>query len=140
MVSSSEPPPVLLTQDNTASEGVLRSGVLSGATRVEVPAPPVAAGNSPARAGGQLQMPRAISSPDPLYPAVARAQNVDGIVSMDALVDAAGNVAEVKVISGPILLRQAAIDALRKWKYQPARLDGQPTAVHTNVNIRFTLH
>lgn len=136
---SSEPPPVLLTQDNAAAEGVLRSGVLSGASRVEAPAPPPAAGNSPAHAGGQLQMPRLISAPDPLYPATARMQNVDGIVSMDAFVDAAGNVTEVKVISGPILLRQAAMDALRKWKYQPARLDGQPTAVHTNVNIRFTL-
>ena len=137
---SSEPPPVLLTQDNAAAESVLGSGVLSGASRVGAPAPPPAAGNSPVHAGGQLQMPRLISAPDPLYPATARGQNVDGIVSMDAFVDAAGNVTEVKVISGPILLRQAAIDALRKWKYQPARLDGQPTAVHTNVNIRFTLH
>ncbi len=85
-------------------------------------------------------MPRLIASSDPLYPAVARAQNVEGVVSMDAFVDAAGNVTEVKAISGPILLRQAAIDALRKWKYQPARLDGQATAVHTNVNIRFALH
>jgi len=141
LASSSEPPPVLLTQDNAASEGVLRSGVLSGASRVEVPAPPPSVGNSPVHpGGGQLQMPRLISAPDPLYPATARAQNLEGIVLMDALVDATGNVAAVKVISGPILLRQAAMDALRKWKYQPARLDGQPTAVHTNVNIRFTLH
>ena len=85
-------------------------------------------------------MPRVISSPDPLYPTTARAQSVEGVVVMDALVDAVGNVAEVKVISGPVLLRQAAMDALRRWKYQPARLDGQPTAVHTNVNIRFALH
>jgi protein TonB len=141
MASLSEPPPVLLTQDNGAAEGVLRSGVLSGASRVEAPAPPPAAANSLAHpGGGQLQMPRVISSPDPLYPTTARAQSVEGVVVMDALVDAVGNVAEVKVISGPVLLRQAAMDALRRWKYQPARLDGQPTAVHTNVNIRFALH
>jgi protein TonB len=146
LVSSSEPPPVLLTQSNAATDGVLRTGELSGVSRVEAPTAFSGAENSPAQpaqparpAGGQIEMPKLISSPDPLYPAAARAQALEGVVALDALVDATGKVAEVKAISGPMMLRQAAIDALRKWKYQPARVDGQPTAVHTNVNIRFAL-
>ena len=92
----------------------------------------------PAKAGGQLQMPKVISSPPPIYPDLARSQGVQGIVVMDALIDASGTVAAVKVISGPLTLRQAAMDALRRWRYQPARLNGQPTSVHISVNINFT--
>jgi periplasmic protein TonB len=145
MVSSSEPPPVLLTQGNGAAEGILRTGELSAVSRAEAPTAFAAAGNSPAQParpvtiGGRIEMPKLISSPDPQYPAAARAQSLDGVVVLDALVDAAGKVTDVKVVSGPMLLRQAAIDALRKWKYQPAQLNGQPTAVHTNVNIRFAI-
>jgi TonB family protein len=142
-VSASEPPPVLSTQNDAATLGVLRTGVLSSASSAEAPpAPPAstATGSSPARpAGGQMQMPKLMSSPEPLYPAAARERSLEGVVLLDAFVDAKGNVAEVKVISGPLLLQQAAADALRRWKYQPARLDGQPIAVHTQVSVSFKI-
>ena len=86
-----------------------------------------------------MQMPKLMSSPEPLYPAAARERSLEGVVLLDAFVDAKGNVAEVKVISGPLLLQQAAADALRRWKYQPARLDGQPIAVHTQVSVSFKI-
>jgi protein TonB len=140
---------VLLTQNSTAADGILRTGELSGVSHAEAPTAFAPAENSPAppvpparlaASGGQLEVPKLIASPNPLYPSAARAQSLEGIVALDALVDAAGNVAEVKAISGPMLLRQAAIDALRKWKYQPARLNGQPTSAHMQVNIAFRLH
>ena len=142
MVSSSEPPPVLLTQNDAATLGALRTGVLSGAPRAEAPAPSFssATASSPAPpVGGQIQMPKLIASPEPLYPAAARERSLGGVVLLDALVDAKGNVAEVKVISGPLLLQQAAVEALRRWKYQPARLDGQAIAVHTQVSVGFKI-
>lgn len=58
---------------------------------------------------------------------------------MDALIDPYGNVTSVKVISGPPLLHRAAANALRQWKYEPARLDGQPVAVHLAVTLNFHL-
>ena len=135
---SSEAPPALAAQ-NSGAEDVLRSGVLSGASRVEEPPPPGApAPGSVVRQGGQLQMPRAILSPQPVYPEAARSQRVEGVVMMDALIDATGTVTDVKVLSGPLLLQQAAMLALRKWKYQPALLNGQPTSVHTHVSMTFT--
>jgi periplasmic protein TonB len=154
ITGSSEPPPVLLTQNSTAADGILRTGELSGVSHVEAPTAFAAAENPPtppaqpvqpvpparpAVTSGKVEMPKLISSPEPIYPAAARAQSLEGVVVLDALVDATGKVAEVKALSGPMLLRQAAIDALRKWKYQPGQVDGQPTAVHTNVNIRFAL-
>jgi protein TonB len=45
----------------------------------------------------------------------------------------------MKVISGPALLHQAAMDALRQWKYQPATLNGQPMAMHLTVTVQFKL-
>ena len=58
---------------------------------------------------------------------------------IDVLVDATGKVKDMKVISGPALLIQPAIEALRGWKYQPARLNDQPIEIHTTVKIDFSL-
>lgn len=138
---SSEPPPTLSAQDNSATRDVLAPGGLSGAAGPSAPPPPVAfASPEPVKVGGQLQMPKAISSPQPAYPEIARSEGVQGTVVMDALIDATGAVTDVKVTSGPLVLRQAAMDALRRWKYQPARLNGQPTSVHMNVSMSFTAH
>jgi protein TonB len=135
---SSEPPPAFSGQLGTRD--VLGAGGLSGTVGPSAPAPPVAFSSPevPVKTGGQIQMPKVISSPPPAFPDLARSQGVQGTVVMDALIDATGTVAAVKVISGPLTLRQAAMDALRRWKYQPARLNGQPTSVHISVNINFT--
>jgi periplasmic protein TonB len=128
---SSEPPPVLLTQRNATAENMLGTSLLAGTALAPAP---------PAHSGGQLQEPRLISSSPPIYPAFARAANREGVVVvMDVLVDATGKVAQAKVVSGPIFLERAAIDAMLRWRYQPARLNGQPIAMHMNVNISFTL-
>jgi protein TonB len=90
--------------------------------------------------GGQLQPPRLISSPPPIYPPNARRQRVQGEVVMDALVDETGKVVETTVISGPLALQSAAREAVRGWKYAPARLNGEPIPVHATVNVRFALN
>jgi protein TonB len=70
---------------------------------------------------------------------MAKSQHVSGNVLVDALIDANGRVTTMKVVSGPALLHQAAMDALKQWKYQPATLDGKPTAMHLTVTIQFRL-
>jgi protein TonB len=60
-------------------------------------------------------------------------------VTVDALIDANGRVTTMKVISGPTLLHQAAMDALKQWKYQPAILDGKPVPMHLSVTLQFRL-
>ena len=87
--------------------------------------------------GGDVQPARLIRAVLPVYPQLAKVNRVAGDVTLDALIDASGNVRDVTVISGPVFLREAAKVALRQWKYEPARLDGQPTAMHLTVTVKF---
>ena len=100
---------------------------------------PVPVAGSPV-VGGEVQVARLIKSVPPTYPALAKSNHVAGDVTMDALVDPAGNVTDVKVISGPTLLQEAAMAALRQWKYEPARLDGRPVSFHLNVTVKFRIN
>jgi protein TonB len=100
-----------------------------------VPAPPVP--KAPLRVGGNIKPPRMISSVLPAYPSIARQAGVEGNVVIDTVVDKTGDVASMKVVSGPPMLRQPALDALRQWKYEPSRLNGQPVAVEMIVTIQF---
>ena len=104
-------------------------------TAAQLPAVP-----EPIRVGGQVQQARLISSVSPAYPALARAIALQGDVTIDALIDATGKVVTMKRLSGPVALQQAAMDALRQWKYEPARLDGQPVSTHLSVTIQFRLN
>ena len=74
-----------------------------------------------------------------MYPTLAKNQHISGNVLVDALIDATGHVTTMKVVSGPSLLHQAAMDALRQWKYQPASLDGKLVPMHLAVTIQFHL-
>ena len=87
--------------------------------------------------GGDVQPARLIRAVLPMYPQLAKANRVAGDVTLDALIDASGNVRDVTVISGPVFLREAAKVALKQWKYEPARLDGQPTVMHLTVTVKF---
>jgi TonB family protein len=87
--------------------------------------------------GGEVQPARLIRAVLPAYPQLAKSNRVAGDVTLDALIDASGNVKDVSVISGPVFLREAAKAALKQWKYEPARLDGQPTAMHLTVTVKF---
>lgn len=90
--------------------------------------------------GGRVQEPRLIRSVPPAYPQLAKSIRVSGDVVVDALIDTAGNVTAVKVISGPDLLHRAAMETVGQWKYEPARLDGQAVAMHLSLTVRFRLN
>jgi general secretion pathway protein A len=75
----------------------------------------------------------------PVYPPAARWQNVQGDVTIRAEIDETGKVGKMKVISGPVLLQETALEALSKWKYEPAKLDGQPMPSELLVTIKFRL-
>jgi TonB family protein len=92
---------------------------------------------APLPLGGDVHQAQLIKSVPPVYPAVAKAQHISGSVQVDALIDSSGNVAELKIISGPSLLHRAALDAVKQWKYKPAVLDGQPTSMHLVVTVQF---
>lgn len=100
---------------------------------------PVVNPNLPVPVGGRISEPQLITRVLPQYPPLARQAHTQGDVVVQIVVDKSGNVADQKVISGPVVLRQAAVDAVRRWKYAPPALDGQPITVQMLVTLRFQL-
>lgn len=74
----------------------------------------------------------------PIYPGIARAAHVSGAVVVEAVISKAGAIESLRVVSGPELLRAAALDAIRAARYQPFRLNGEPTEVQTTITVNFT--
>jgi len=75
----------------------------------------------------------------PVYPPRAKAARAQGTVSLQALIGKDGQVMKVRVLSGPAMLRQAAMDAVKQWIYKPYVLNGKPVEVLTTVNLIFAL-
>ena len=121
-------------------DGVL-GGIISGASRTYVPAPTPSNSESraPIRVGGRVRPPRQLVQTVPVYPTLARQSKIDGIVLIDAVIDTEGNVVEMRVVSGHALLLNAALAAVRQWKYQPTYLRDQAIAVQLIVTVTFKL-
>jgi TonB family protein len=94
---------------------------------------------SPFPVGGDVRPPRLLKSYAPIYPSLARTQRVSGDVKVDALIDATGRVEAVKVLTGPLLLQRAAVEAVKQWKYTSGVLDGKPTPMHITVVLQFRI-
>jgi TonB family protein len=114
-------------------------GIASPSTRNGELPPPTSNGNIPMPAGGRVQEPQLLTRFLPQYPILAKQAHTQGDVTIQIVVDKSGNVAEAKVISGPPTLRQAAVDAVRRWKYEPPTLDGQSIIIQMLVTVRFEL-
>ena len=74
---------------------------------------------------------------DPDYPDAARPFNLRGVVVLDVVVGRDGSVLDLHALNGPEVLAQAAMDALRWWRFKPYRVDGQPAEVETTVAVEF---
>ena len=75
----------------------------------------------------------------PQYPAIPRAAGIHGTVVLQATISRSGSIENLRVISGPPMLQQAAIDAVRTWRYKPYLLNGDPVEVETTINVVFNL-
>ena len=76
---------------------------------------------------------------EPNYPDEAKSQHVEGVVKIRQRIGSNGNVIDAKVISGPALLNESALDAARYWRYLPALLNGQPVETQKDIEIEFHL-
>ena len=76
---------------------------------------------------------------DPRYPELAPAPAARGATSFFAsVVETNGSVGKIEVSPGSLRARNAAVEAVGKWAYRPARVDGQPVAVWKVVRVKFT--
>lgn len=94
----------------------------------------------PIMVGGDVKAPEKVSAPPPNYTEIARKARIQGVVIVQAIIDKEGNVTNVKVLKPlPMGLDKAAVEAIKKWKFQPATLNGKPVAVYYNLTVNFQL-
>ena len=75
----------------------------------------------------------------PIYPPIAKAARQSGTVVLQATISKTGSIENLHVISGPAMLQQAAMDAVRQWRYTPTYSDGKAVEVEFTINVRFSL-
>lgn len=108
---------------------------------VPVVAPPPAPENdAPIQVGGAVMKPVVIVRTEPRYTELARRAHAEGVVILQAVIDERGYVTDVKLLRGqPMGLDQAAMDAVKTWRFKPATLHGRPVKVYFNLTVNFTL-
>ena len=92
------------------------------------------------RVGGEVVAPGQIHDVSPEYPRMARDAKIQGIVIIQATIGADGSVVDAEVLRPVAFLSQAALDAVRQWRFTPPRLNGQPIAVIMTVTVNFKLN
>ena len=131
---SAQPPPAgsLNASSNTNDSAI--SGIMS-TVKVSTPQPaPQKLKVSQGVSQGLL-----IKTVDPVYPALARQMRIQGSVELLANIGTNGSITSVKLLSGDSVLSQAAINAVKQWKYKPYYLGDQPVAIQTQITVKFKL-
>jgi TonB family protein len=113
----------------------LQGGILGG-TAPPTP-PPSKQGPQPIRRPSDTML--LLSQAPPVYPALAHQEHIRGDVVLRAIISKDGHVEQLSVISGHPLLIQAALDAVRQWRYQPTLLNGDPVEVDTTITVIFAV-
>ena len=97
------------------------------------------ASNRPVRVSAGVSAGLLIQPIRPIYPGIAKAAHMEGTVVIEAVISKSGQIESAHVLSGPAMLQQAAIDAVRTARYSPYKLNGDPTEVLTTITINFRL-
>jgi len=123
-----------------SGNGYVPGGVPWG---TEPPPPPPVVRAAPqqkiVQRGGDVIAAMALYQPKPVYPPLARIARIQGTVVLQAILSRNGTIEDLKVISGHPLLVQAALDAVRTWRYQPTLLNSEPVEVLTEIDVKFSL-
>ncbi len=105
---------------------------------LDAPPPPPPAEEGPVYVIGGIEPPEALDAPMPRFPELARQVGRDGLVVLQAVIDREGRVQEVQVLRGaPFGMTEAAVEAVRGWRFRPATRDGDPVAVYYQLTVRF---
>jgi protein TonB len=112
-------------------------GLLRPGTGPIAPPPPPKPVKQPIIVVGKPQESKLIRKVEPVYPELAKRTRTQGKVVLEITVDQEGNVSDARAISGNPILIEAAITAVRQWKYTPTFLNGKPVSVTTTATIEF---
>jgi protein TonB len=114
-------------------------------TKVAPPPEPAKVDTAPAKpivrvkVGGVVQPPTPIYTPKPVYPHLARMTRVGGTVRLEAVIAIDGSVKNIRLVFGHPLLVNAAVEAVKQWRYTPTLLNNDPVEVVMQVDVNFTL-
>jgi protein TonB len=112
---------------------------IEGVGIVAMVPPPPPEPTGPIRLHSGMKAPVKTRDVAPVYPVVAKSAHVQGVVILEAVLNAQGGVDSVRVLRSLPLLDQAAVDAVQQWRFTPALLNGQPVPVVMTVTVNFTL-
>ncbi len=120
------------------SAGGVIGGVIGGVAGSNLAPPPKV--QQRIRQGGNVQAALIVNRVQPLYPPLARQTRISGTVKLHAIIAKDGSVQQLEVFAGHPLLVQAALDAVRQWRYKPTLLNGEPVEVDTTIDVIFSLN
>jgi TonB family protein len=120
-------------KEKAASAGSLRKNAPTAIPSATAEATPP----EPAASDTTLVPPKLLKSASPVYPPDAMREYITGDVRVDALVEPDGRIGTMKILGGPVPLRQAALDALKQYEYAPATQGGRAVAAHITVTVKF---
>jgi protein TonB len=122
------------------------SGPTTIGTNVSIadPPPPPPAPDPPqkpalVRASTLIKQPKKIVDVQPIYPRVARDAHIEGLVIIEAIIDERGHVTNARVLRSAPMLDQAALTAVRQWRYTPTMLNNVPVSVIMTITVNFVL-
>jgi protein TonB len=121
-------------------DGVPGGLMLDDAVAPPPPPPPtVAKDRQVYRPGGEISEPKKIHHVPPVYPPIALSAGVQGVVILEATIGETGTIENVRVLRSHPLLERAAVEAVRRWRYTPTRLNGQPVPIILTVTVNFMI-
>ena len=138
-----EPDPNMMGMQGGVPGGVAggsMGGVLGGVIGGAGGAPPPPKPTTRIKQGGAVTAASLINRVQPVYPPLARQTRVSGTVRLHAIISKDGSVQQLEVLQGHPLLVQAALDAVRQWRYRPTLLNGEPVEVDTTIDVIFSLN
>lgn len=138
----SDLPPTLSTGPDLSSEtgGGPQGAFLPGALPPPAPRVEPARPRGPVRVSAGVAAGQLIAPIRPVYPAIARETGTQGTVVVQATISKSGAIENPRIVSGPPLLVNAALDAVRQARYRPFLLNGQPVEVETTINVIFRMN
>lgn len=105
-----------------------------------VPEPPPVEPKGPIPVGGEVEAPVRVAGLDPRYREIARRVGIEGLVIVEAIVNKRGSVENLKLVQGlGFGLDEAAMQAIRSWRFQPATLHGEPVSVYYTLTVNFQI-
>ncbi len=124
---------------NTPSPLSTLTGTASTGSHVSVAGPPAPATTGPMAISTGVLRGMLLAPIAPQYPTIARISRTQGTVVVEAIISKTGQIESAHVVSGPMVLQAAALQAVRDARYRPFLLNNQPTEVSTTISINFRL-